>query len=79
LTHAQLVRQRGLRGTTLGPANRGRRLDDAERQAIEQNAITCALAPGLGDIAGPVLAPLVTALPCRADISKNTVGGSVCD
>jgi hypothetical protein len=25
-----------LRGTTLGPANRGRRLDDAERRAIEQ-------------------------------------------
>ena len=36
LTHAQLFRQRGLRGTTLGPANRGRRLDAAERQAIEQ-------------------------------------------
>jgi hypothetical protein len=25
-----------LRGSTLGPANRGRRLDAAERQAIEQ-------------------------------------------
>ena len=36
LAHAQLFRQRGLRGTTLGPANRGRRLDAAERQAIEQ-------------------------------------------
>jgi hypothetical protein len=30
LSHAQLVRQRGLRGTTLGPADRGRRLDAAE-------------------------------------------------
>jgi hypothetical protein len=36
LTHAQLVRQRGFRGTTLGPANRGHRLDAAEHQAIEQ-------------------------------------------
>jgi hypothetical protein len=36
LTHAQLVRQRGLRGTTLGPANRGRRFTAAERLAIEQ-------------------------------------------
>ena len=36
LAHAQLFRQRGLRGTTLGPANRGRRLDAAECQAIEQ-------------------------------------------
>jgi hypothetical protein len=36
LSHEQLVRQRGLRGIKLGPANRGRRLDAAERQAIEQ-------------------------------------------
>ena len=36
LAHAQLFRQRGLLGTTLGPANRGRRLDAAERQAIEK-------------------------------------------
>ena len=36
LAHSQVFRQRGLRGTTLGPANRGRRLDAAERQAIEQ-------------------------------------------
>jgi hypothetical protein len=36
LAHSQLFSQRGLRGTTLGPANRGRRLDAAERQAIEQ-------------------------------------------
>jgi hypothetical protein len=36
LAHAQLYRQRGLFGVKLGPANRGRRLDDAERQAIEQ-------------------------------------------
>ena len=36
LAHNQLFSQRGLRGTTLGPANRGRRLDAAERQAIEQ-------------------------------------------
>jgi hypothetical protein len=27
LAHSQLFSQRGLRGTTLGPANRGRRLD----------------------------------------------------
>jgi hypothetical protein len=33
---AQLFRQRGLRGTTLGPANRGRRLDAVERQASER-------------------------------------------
>ena len=33
---AQLFRQRGLRGTTLGPAHRGRRLDAVERQAIER-------------------------------------------
>jgi hypothetical protein len=32
----QLFRQRGLKGTMLGPANPGRRLDAAERQAIEQ-------------------------------------------
>jgi hypothetical protein len=31
LAHTQLFNQRGLRGTTLGPANRGRRLDTAER------------------------------------------------
>jgi hypothetical protein len=31
LAHSQLFSQRGLRGTTLGPANRGRRLDAAER------------------------------------------------
>jgi hypothetical protein len=36
LAHAQLFRQRGLLGTTLGPANRGRRLNAAKRQAIEQ-------------------------------------------
>src|SRR5262245_35793977 len=36
LAHNQLFAQRGLRGTTLGPGNRGRRLDAAERQAIEQ-------------------------------------------
>ena len=30
LAHNQLFSQRGLRGTTLGPANRGRRLDAAE-------------------------------------------------
>jgi hypothetical protein len=36
LAHNQLFAQRGLRGTMLGPANRGRRLDVAERQAIEQ-------------------------------------------
>jgi len=35
LAHNQLFSQRGLRGTTLGPANRGRRLNAAERQAIE--------------------------------------------
>jgi hypothetical protein len=36
LAHSQLFSQRGFRGTTLGPANRGRRLDAAERQTIEQ-------------------------------------------
>ena len=36
LSHAQLYRQRGLWGVKLGAANRGRRLDAAERQAIEQ-------------------------------------------
>jgi hypothetical protein len=36
LGHRQLFRQRGLFGVKLGPANRGRRLDAAERQAIEQ-------------------------------------------
>jgi hypothetical protein len=36
LSHSQLTRQRGLRGTKLGAANRGRRLDVAERQAVEQ-------------------------------------------
>ena len=36
LSHSQLFRQRGLHGIKLGPANRGRRLDAAERQAIEQ-------------------------------------------
>ena len=36
LVHAQLYRQRGLFGVKLGPANRGRRLDAAERQAIEK-------------------------------------------
>ena len=30
LAHSQLFSQRGLRGTTLGPANCGRRLDAAE-------------------------------------------------
>jgi hypothetical protein len=32
----QLYRKRGLWGVKLGAANRGRRLDAAERQAIEQ-------------------------------------------
>jgi hypothetical protein len=36
LAHSQLFSQRGLRGITLGPANRGRRLAAAERQAVEQ-------------------------------------------
>ena len=36
LAHSQLYRQRGLSGVKLGPANHGRRLDAAERQAIEQ-------------------------------------------
>jgi hypothetical protein len=36
LAHAQLYRQRGFHGIKLGPANLGRRLDAAERQAIEQ-------------------------------------------
>ena len=36
LEHAQLFRQRGFRGTTLGPANPGRRLDAAERQVVER-------------------------------------------
>ena len=36
LAHSHLVNQRGFRGIKLGPANRGRRLDDAERQVIEQ-------------------------------------------
>jgi hypothetical protein len=36
LSHSQLYRQRGLWGVKLGPANRDRRLDAAERQAIEQ-------------------------------------------
>jgi len=36
LARAQQFRQRGLWGVKLGPANRGRRLDAAERQAIEQ-------------------------------------------
>jgi hypothetical protein len=36
LAHNQLYRQRGLHGTKLGPANKGRRLSDAERRAIEQ-------------------------------------------
>jgi hypothetical protein len=31
-----LYRQRGLHGIKLGPANRGRRLDAEERQAIEE-------------------------------------------
>jgi len=31
LAHSQLFSQRGLRGTTLGPANRDRRLDAADR------------------------------------------------
>jgi len=41
LAHNQLFAQRGLRGIKLGPANRGRRLDAAERQAkvIEAKAI----------------------------------------
>jgi hypothetical protein len=36
LEHAQLFLQQGFRGTTLGPANGGRRLDAAECQAIEK-------------------------------------------
>jgi hypothetical protein len=36
LAHSQLFSQRRFRGTTLGPANPGRRLDAAERQAIER-------------------------------------------
>jgi hypothetical protein len=32
----QLFRQRGLKGTTLGPANAGRRLSADERKAIEK-------------------------------------------
>ena len=36
LAHSQLFNQRGLRGSKFGPANRGRRLDTAERQAVEQ-------------------------------------------
>src|SRR5262245_19593554 len=36
LAHSQLYRQRGLWGVKLDPANRGRRLDAAERQTIEQ-------------------------------------------
>jgi hypothetical protein len=36
LSHSQLYHQRGLWGVKLGPANRGRRLDATERQAIEQ-------------------------------------------
>ena len=36
LAHSQLFSQRGFRGIKLGPANCGRRLDAAERQAIEQ-------------------------------------------
>ena len=36
LADAQYLRRRVLRGSTLGPANKGRRLSDAERQAIEQ-------------------------------------------
>ena len=36
LAHNQLYCQRGLWGTKLGPANRGRRLDAEERQAIEE-------------------------------------------
>jgi hypothetical protein len=36
LAHNQLFSQRGFRGSKFGPANRGRRLDAAERQAIEQ-------------------------------------------
>jgi hypothetical protein len=36
LAHNQLFRQRGLFGVKLGPANRGRRLDAAERQASQK-------------------------------------------
>ena len=36
LADAQYLRRRVLRGSTLGPANKGRCLSDAERQAIEQ-------------------------------------------
>jgi hypothetical protein len=36
LAHSQLFSQRGLRSTTLGPANRGRRLNAAEPRAIER-------------------------------------------
>jgi len=36
LSHSPLFRQRGLFGVKLGPANRGRRLDAAERQASQK-------------------------------------------
>ncbi len=35
LSHTQLKRQRGLKGTKLGPASPGRLLNADERQAIE--------------------------------------------
>jgi hypothetical protein len=62
LAHAQLYRQRG---TKLGPANCGRRLDAAERQAIEQKmkderrlADRCWLTtPSPGHQPGPLLLP----------------------
>jgi len=34
LAHNQLFQQRGLRGATLGPANRGRRLDAVVDQKV---------------------------------------------
>lgn len=34
-SHTQLDRQRGFKGSTIGPANKGRRLTREERQAIE--------------------------------------------
>jgi hypothetical protein len=36
LGHRILDKQRGLRGTTLGPADKGRRLSRVERAAVEQ-------------------------------------------
>lgn len=35
-SHQQLMRARGLKGSKIGPANRGRRLSPEERAAVEQ-------------------------------------------